>query len=76
MNESMNHIPEVNFIANKTLEEVQTELVQSYQEKYTELTGKEMALSMASPYRLILNACALQIYQGFRFVDAAGKKIC
>lgn len=68
--------PEISFIDNKTLEEVQTELLNDYNSKLQELTGKEdeQELSEASPIRTILYAASLQLYQLYQYVDYMGKQ--
>ncbi|MCM1189794.1 MAG: baseplate J/gp47 family protein [bacterium] len=65
--------PEISFIDNTTVDEVLAEMINDYQTKYKEITGKESNLAMANPYRLILYACAMQIYQGMQYADYAGK---
>lgn len=66
--------PDISFIENMTIEDLQAEMIEDYCEKYEELTGKSVELGLADPARLILYAASLQIYQGMRFIDAAGKK--
>lgn len=66
--------PDISFIENMTIEDLQAEMIEDYCEKYEELTGKSVELGLADPVRLILYAASLQIYQGMRFIDAAGKK--
>ena len=65
--------PDINFIEDITVADVLSSMVYNYQDKYKELTGKEAKLAQANPYRLILQACALQIYQGMQWADNAGK---
>lgn len=74
MNNSFSSFPEVSFIDNMTLEDLQTDMINWYMERYQELTGKNVDLALANPYRLILDSCALAIYQLMQYVDAAGKK--
>lgn len=65
--------PDINFIDNTTVDEVLTGMINDYQEKYKELTGKEVSLAQANPYRLIMYACTMQIYQAMQYADYAGK---
>lgn len=66
--------PDVSFIDNKTCNDVLTEMVKDYQDMYEAETGKApVPLAKANPSRLILQACALQIYQALQKVDFAGK---
>lgn len=72
--ESIIEYPEVSFIEDLTLEELMADMIQDFQDKYKEITGIPVSLGKADPSRLILYACALQIYQGFQWVDNAGKQ--
>lgn len=67
------NIPDISFIENATVEEVVAGLINDYQEKYKEITGKVVSLAQADPYRLIMYACAMQIYQAMQYADYAGK---
>ena len=48
-------------------------MVSDFEKRYRELTGNTMTLAAADPYRLILYACAVAIYQGYQYTDKAGK---
>lgn len=74
MIEEIENLPEVSFIDNITLDDVQRQMVADYQERYETLTGMKSALSRADPVALILYACSIQIYQTLLFVDRAGKQ--
>lgn len=74
MNSTLNNFPDISFIDNMTIDEVINQMINDYQDKYKEVTGKEVSLSQADPYRMILYSCALQIYQGMQFIDRAGKQ--
>ena len=67
------NFPDISFIENCTIEDVMTQMINDYQDKYRELTGKEVSLAQADPYRLIMYACAVQVYQGMQYEDYAGK---
>lgn len=67
------NFPDISFIDNATLDEVNAQMISDYQEKYKELTGKEASLAQADPYRLIMYACSVQIYQGMQYADYTGK---
>lgn len=63
------------FLQGKShLEELQNQMLVDFSENYKELTGKEMALAPAHPFRLILYATSLQLYQAFQYLDQAGKQ--
>lgn len=65
--------PEVSFIENTSFSDLQERLIHDYEEKYRELTGEDVSLGLADPYRLILYSCAVAIYQGYQYEDKAGK---
>lgn len=67
------NFPDISFIDNSTVDEVQTQMINDYQEKYKEITGKDVSLAQADPYRLIMYACAVQIFQAMQYADYAGK---
>lgn len=73
MGNALDNIPEVNFIDDLSLEELQNQMVRDYQDRYKEITGNETELARADPYRLILYACSLQQYQAMQFVNIQGK---
>lgn len=70
---NIDSFPDVNFIDDMAVEDVLRQMVSDYQTKYAELTGKAISLSQADPYRLIMQACTMQIYQVMQYVDFAGK---
>lgn len=70
----LENLPEVSFIDNITLDEIQEQMESDYQEKYESLTGKACTLRRADPATLILYACSIQIFQALLFVDRAGKQ--
>lgn len=67
------NLPEVSFIDNMTLDDVQARLVKAYQDKYKELTGKPLTLQRADSESLKLYAVSVVLFQMFLHVDNAGK---
>ena len=67
------NFPEISFIDNCTVDDVLTQMISDYQAKYKEITGKDVSLAQADPYRLIMYACTVQLYQGMQYADYAGK---
>jgi phage-related baseplate assembly protein len=65
--------PDISFIDDSTIDDVLTQMINDYQTKYKELVGKEASLAKANPYRLIMYACSVQIYQAMQYADYAGK---
>lgn len=74
MNSSLSNIPEISFIDNLQINELTDQMIQDYQEKYKEITGKDVSLGQADPFRMIIYACALQIFQAMQYADRAGKQ--
>ena len=66
--------PEISFIDNSTIDEVLTAMINDFLDKYEEETGKRISLAKANPYRLIMYASAVQIYQAMQYADYAGKQ--
>lgn len=67
------NLPEVSFIENVSLDDIQERMSNDYKAKYKELTGMEARLPRADPITLILYACSVQIYQAMLYVDKTGK---
>ena len=67
------NLPDVSFIDNKTLSDIRSEMIADFQEKYEEIEGKKKTLARADPITLLLYAAAVQIYQGFLYIDKIGK---
>ncbi len=65
--------PDLSFIDNATVDEVLTQMINDYQEKYRGITGKNVVLTPANPYRLIMYACTMQIYQAMRMRITPGR---
>ncbi len=67
------NLPDVSFIDNKTLDEVQAKMVADYEAKYEEVTGKKLSLRRADPEALKLYATSVQVYQMYMNVEKSGK---
>ena len=65
--------PDISFIDNISFSDLQEQMIQDFEERYKELTGKEVTLAAADPFRMILYACAVALYQGYQYEDKAGK---
>lgn len=72
--EMLKKLPDISFIDNKTIDDVLSELISDFTQKISELSGEQKELSLSDPYRLILYACAAQIYQMYQYIDRAGKQ--
>ena len=69
----IDELPDIDFIDGATMEDVKADLINDFKSEYKRITGKEAYLSKASPYMMIINAVALQIYQLMQYTDNAGK---
>ena len=74
MNSTLINIPDISFIDNLTIDKLIDEMINDYQDKYKEVTGTNVSLAQADPYRMILYTCAVWIYQGMQYSDRAGKQ--
>lgn len=70
---TLENFPEVSFIENMSLEDIKSYYLTAMQERYRELTGKELILQEADPVRLIAYANCLMLYQIIQYTDRAGK---
>mgnify|MGYP002626806938 CR=1 FL=1 len=68
------NFPDISFIEDTTIDEVLTQMIDDFLAKYEELTGEKISLAQANPYRLIMYASAVQIYQAMQYADYAGKQ--
>ena len=68
------NLPDVSFIDDMQLEDVQGQLIRDYQNRYKEITGKDIVLDRAEPMSLILYALSVQVYQALLYVDKTGKQ--
>lgn len=70
---TIDNLPDISFIDGLTLEDLQSQMLSDFMEKYQEITGKKIQLSKSDPNRIIMLSCAQIIYQGLQNVDKAGK---
>lgn len=68
------NIPKISFIDNLTAENVRDNLLAGYKKEVKAVTGQDVEISAGSPERLMLNAMAAQLWQGYKFVDNAAKQ--
>ena len=67
------NLPDISFIDDISLEDLQNLLITSFTEKYREATGESIRLENGDPNRIILLAVAQYLYQGLAQIDKAGK---
>ncbi len=70
---TVDNLPDISFIDGLTLQDIQSQMLAFFTDKYFEITGKRIQLSKADPNRIIMLGCAQIIYQGLQHVDKAGK---
>lgn len=70
---SIQEYPEISFMKNYTLKQLSDDMLQWFKEKRKELTGSDIVLGKADDRRIILLAGAYFIYQGYMYMDDAGK---
>lgn len=69
---NIENLPDVDFIDDLELVDIQELLLDNYTSKYTEITGEQVQLAKADPFRIILLSCAQVIYQGMQMINKAG----
>lgn len=70
----LENLPEVSFIDNVTLDDIQEQMKKDFEERYKTITGETRTLRRAEPSALILYACSIQVFQALLYVDRAGKQ--
>lgn len=70
---TIDNLPDISFIDGLTLEDIQSQMLSSFVEKYQEITGKKIQLSKSDPNRIIMLGCAQLINHGLQNIDKAGK---
>lgn len=69
----LENYPDVDFIENKSIDEMKTDFLKDMKEEYRRLTGNELVLHDADPVKLVSEACCLQLYQIAQYANRAGK---
>ena len=70
---TLEEYPELDFTDGYTLEQLEAKMVQWYQDKYREITGKDTVLSKASTTRILLQCNAFYLFLILKKVDFNGK---
>lgn len=70
----LENIPDVSFIDDLDVTDIQDQMMSDFEEKYEEITGESISLAKADPYRIILYACSMQQFQALKFLDEMGKQ--
>jgi phage-related baseplate assembly protein len=71
--QSINELPEISFIDNLSLSDFLSMLVSDYQTKHEEITGQNVELPRDDVIRLVLEACAGQLYQMYQYIERGGR---
>lgn len=69
--DALQNLPEIDFLGdlNITQETIAEEMLEDYQSKYEELTGKEITLYLANTERLKMQIVAGEIYQIYEYIS-------
>lgn len=70
---SLQDYPDISFIDNMTVEDIQAYYIDCMSRKYEEITGKKLTLAESDPIRLIAYSDCLLLYQIVQYADRAGK---
>ncbi len=65
--------PDVSFIDNMTIEDIQSYYLDAMKKKYKEMTGNELVMKEADPIRLVAFSNCLLLYQIAQYAERAGK---
>lgn len=65
--------PDISFIENYTIKKLEEDMISWFKEKRKELTGEDIVLGKADDRRIILQTGAYYIFQGYLYLDNAGK---
>jgi phage-related baseplate assembly protein len=74
MIKELQNLPEISFIDDMTIDEIQKKLVSEYENSITAITGNKYVLPKADKFRIIINSIALILYQNLQCIDRAGKQ--
>lgn len=70
---AIENLPEVSFIDGMSLDNMKANLTTWYKDRYRELTGKEIMIKQGERTGLMINACAVQLYQLALYVNRGGQ---
>ncbi len=65
--------PDISFIEGYTVKKLEEDMISWFKEKRKELTGEDTVLGKADDRRIILQTGAYYIFQGYLYIDNAGK---
>jgi baseplate J-like protein len=71
--DNLKKYPELSFIDGMTLPRLLENMEALYKQEYFEATGKVKQFRATDREKLLLDACAYYLYQGFVMIDRAGK---
>lgn len=74
MIEAFRNLPDLSFIDGVTLEDIQRDMLDEYDKKHVELTGRSANLQRADPMTLLSYATAVLLYQGYLYIDESAKR--
>lgn len=72
--ETVQALPDVSFTDNDTLDAMMQRLINRYESRFEEITGKKRSLAAGDPIRILLYAIAVDLFQLEQYVDRAGKQ--
>lgn len=70
---SLDNLPDINFIEDLTVEDLRSSLISDYEQRLSELKGKETKLAKASEQRLVLYSVAAVLYQMYQYINRGGR---
>lgn len=70
---SIEEYPDISFIENYSIEQLEEDMITWFRNKRKELTGEDIILAKADDRRILLQTGAYFIFQGYMFSDDAAK---
>ena len=70
----LENLPDISFIDNLEVTDVQEQMEKDFCDKYEELTGETYNFNKADPYRIQLYSCSLVQFQILKLIDEMGKQ--
>ena len=68
------NLPEISFVDGISLDTLRQNMINDYENKYEETTGERITLYPGDSMRILINSFALQLFQGYQYIDNAGKQ--
>ncbi len=72
--EAFRNLEDISFIDSISIEALQQQAIAIYEKEYENITGNALTLYPADPMRIQINTFVLLLYQGYQYLERAGKQ--